>query len=385
MKIAYLGIIDVTREAAESRHVFEICENWRRMGHEVSLFVPDVPGKPSQSLSTTIVKVRTFGLKPSFALTLVYSLSAMFYLIKHSVLNGIDVVYTRHSMLEFVPVLCLKPFGIRYVTEINGLDSEQKRLYGLAKWKIWVSECFDGICYRLSDVIIAVTHEIRDYVLSAHGVSGNKVHVVSNGANVEISRPMERELACVKLGLDPGCIYLVFVGSLKKWHGVENAILALKALIDNHPTLKLLVVGDGHELHGLRALVQKEHLEGQVVFAGKIRYDRVPQYIGAATLCLAPFNTQRNDLTGLSPLKIFEYMACGKPIVTTMVGGLDKIINGHKCGCVVEPDNINALAEGIDRLLRNPVLCQKLGRNGRDAVAKFYAWPKISERILSLI
>jgi len=361
MKIAYLGIIDVTREASESRHVFEICENWRRMGHEVSLFVPDVPGKPSQSLSTTIVKVRTFGLKPSFALTLVYSLSAMFYLIKHSVLNGIDVVYTRHSMLEFVPVLCLKPFGIRYVTEINGLDSEQKRLYGLAKWKIWISECFDGICYRLSDVIIAVTHEIRDYVLSAYGVSGTKVHVVSNGANVEISRPMQRELACVKLGLDPGCTYLVFVGSLKKWHGVENAILALKALIDNHPTLKLLVVGDGHELHDLKALVQKENLEGQA------------------------FNTQRNDLTGLSPLKIFEYMACGRPIVTTMVGGLDKIINGHKCGCVVEPDNIDALAEGIDRLLRNPVLCQKLGRNGRDAVAKFYAWPKISERILSLI
>ena len=385
MKIAYLGIIDITREAAESRHVFEVCENWQRLGHEVSLFVPHVTGKPSQSLSTKIVKVRTLGLQPSFALTMVYNLSAVFYVLKHFVLNGIDMVYSRHSMLEFIPVLCLKPFAIRYVTEINGLDSEQKRLYGLAKWKIWVSEYFDRICYRLADAIMTVTDEIRNFVLSTCGVNGNKVHVVSNGANVKISRPMPIEVACMEVGIDPSCTYLVFVGSLKKWHGVENAILALKCLIKKHATLKLLVVGDGNELENLKTLVKNEALERQVIFVGKVRYDHVPNYINAATLCLAPFDSQRNDLTGLSPLKIFEYMACGKPIVTTMVGGLDRIINEHQCGYVVEPDNLEALVEGIDRLLSNPELCEKLGRNGRHAAEKFYAWPKISERILSLI
>ena len=385
MKIAYLGIIDITREAAESRHVFEVCENWQRLGHEVSLFVPDVPGKPSQSLFTKIVKVRTFGLKPSFALTMVYNFSVIFYFLKHFVSNGIDIIYSRHSMLEFIPVLCFKPFAIRYATEINGLDSEQKRLYGLAKWKILVSEYLDGICYRLADAIMAVTDEIRSFVLSTYGVNQNRVHVVSNGANVKISRPMPLELACMKLGIDPSYTYLVFVGSLKKWHGVENAILALKSLIGNHPTLKLLVVGDGYELQNLKMLVKNEALERQVIFAGKVRYDQVPHYINAGTLCLAPFDTQRNDLTGLSPLKIFEYMACGRPIVTTMVGGLERIINEHKCGCVVEPDNVEALVEGIDELLCNPTLCEKLGRNGRRAAEEFYAWPKISERILSVI
>ena len=161
--------------------------------------------------------------------------------------------------------------------------------------------------------------------------------------------------------------------------------MALKSLIGNHPTLKLLVVGDGHELQNLKTLVKKKALERQVIFAGKVRYNQVAQYIGAATLCLAPFNTKRNDLTGLSPLKIFEYMACGKPIVTTMVGGLERIINEHKCGCAVEPDNLEALVEGIDKLLCNPALCEKLGRNGRRAAEEFYAWPKISEHILSVI
>ena len=385
MKIAYLGIIDITREAAESRHVSEVCENWQRLGHEVTLFVPDVPGKASQSLSTKIVKVRTFGLKPSFPLTMVYNLSAAFHIVKHFVLNGIDLVYSRHSMLEFIPVLCLKPFAIRYATEINGLDSEQKRLYGLAEWKIRVSEYLDGICYRLADAIVTVTDEIRNFVLSTYGVNVNKVHVVSNGANVNISRPIPSEVACVEAGMDPSCTYLVFVGSLKKWHGVQNAILALKSLIGNYPRLKLLVVGDGRELKNLKSLAKREALEEQVIFAGKVRYDQVPYYINAGTLCLAPFNTQRNDLTGLSPLKIFEYMACGKPIVTTMVGGLERIIDEHQCGCVVEPDNLEALVEGIDKLLCNPELCEKLGRNGRRAAEEFYAWPKISERLLSII
>ena len=385
MKIAYLGIIDITKEAAESRHVFEVCENWQRLGHEVSLFVPEVPGRPSQSLSTRVVKVKTFGLKPSFALTMVYNFSAVFYVFKHVVSNGIDMVYSRHSMLEFIPVLCLKLFSARYATEINGLDSEQKRLYGLAKWKIQVSEYCDGLCYRLADAIVTVTDEIRGFVLSTYNLKANRVHVVSNGANVKTSRPIPKELACMKLGIDQSYTYLVFVGSLKQWHGVENAIVALKCLTGKYPTLKLLVVGDGNELENLKSLVKKEALESQVIFTGKVRYDQVPNYINAATLCLAPFDTQRNDLTGLSPLKIFEYMACGKPIVTTMVGGLERIINEHQCGCAVEPGNLKALVEGIDGLLGNPALCEKLGRNGRRAAEQFYAWPKISERILNVI
>jgi glycosyltransferase involved in cell wall biosynthesis len=385
VKIVYLAIVDVTAEAAQTRHVFEICENWQRLGHEVTLFVPDVPGNPSQNLSTKLVKVKAFGLKQSFLLTLVYNLGAVFYIIKHLISNSIDIVYTRHSRWEFIPILCLKPFAISYIIEINGLDSEQKRLYGLPEWKIRISEWFDGICYGLADGIIAVTDEIRNFLLNRYPTVRHKTHVISNGANVEISRPMPRESACRKLGLDPGYTYLVFVGSMKKWHGIENAILASKFLIGSYPKLKLLLVGDGHELTYFKAMVDKEALRDKVVFAGKVKYDQVPFYIGVASLCLAPFNTERNDLTGLSPLKIFEYMACGKPIITTKVGGLERIINQHKCGLAVEPDNPDALVKGIKKLLSNPNLSEELGRNGRHAAEIFYSWSTISQSILTLI
>ena len=102
----------------------------------------------------------------------------------------------------------------------------------------------------------------------------HKIYVISNGANVEISRPIPRELACRTLGLDLGYIYLVFVGSMKKWHGIENAIFALKLLIGSYPKLKLLVVGDGHEVGSLKAIVEKEALRDEVIFAGKIKYDQ---------------------------------------------------------------------------------------------------------------
>jgi len=385
VKIVYLAIIDVTAEAAQTRHVFEVCENWIMLGHQVTLFVPDVPENPSQILCTKVVKVKTFGLKPGFFLTLVYNLAVVLYLLRHKILNGIDVVYTRNSAFEFVPIVCLKIFGVRYIAEINGLDSEQKRLYGLPEWKIRVSEWLNGICYALSDAIIVVTEQIRDFLVHRYPSAREKIHVVPNGANVEISVPIPKDTACERLALDIDHTYLVFVGTLKKWHGVENAIAAVEKLIECDDNWALLIVGDGPEKNYLQNMTIRKGLDERIMFMGKVKYDEVPFYIGAASVCLAPFDKARNDLTGLSPLKIFEYMACGKPIITTRVGGLERIIDQHECGMVVDPENVDGLVKAITKLLSEPELAEKLGKRGRRAAVEHYTWRKIGDRIIEII
>jgi glycosyltransferase involved in cell wall biosynthesis len=385
MKISYLAIIDITAEAAQTRHVFEVCENWCRLGQEVTLFVPHVAGKPSQRLSTKVVKVGTFGLKRSFLLNLFYNWFCIFYLLKQLYLNGIDVVYTRHSSLDFISMLFLKIFGIKYVSEINGLDSEQKRLYGVASWKVQVSEWLNGICYALANSLIAVTVEIQDFIRRRYPGVSSKVHVVSNGANTEISRPMSKDYSCGQLGLNRENTYLIFVGSLMKWHGLENATEALGMLKGRFEGLKLIIVGEGPEKPHIQDIAERKGLEKDIIFAGKVRYDEVPLYVGASSVCLAPFNRERNDVTGLSPLKIFEYMACGKPVVTTRVGGLDRLIEKHDCGVAVRAEDIEALVKAISELLLDPSLAEYYGKNGREAVVKYYSWGRISERILEIV
>jgi glycosyltransferase involved in cell wall biosynthesis len=385
MKISYLAIIDITAEAAQTRHVFEICENWCRLGHQVILFVPHVAGNPSQRLSTKIVKVRTFGLRRGFLLNLFYNSFCILYLLKQLYSNGMDVVYTRQSSLEFIPMWCLKIHRVKYISEINGLDSEQKRLYGIATWKIRISEWFNAICYILADAIVVVTEEIKNYIVSTYPGISKKVHVVTNGANIEVSKPISKEVACSELGLSPDLTYMIFVGSLKKWHGVENAILALERLIEEGRKLELIIVGDGPEKGHLESVVKMKKLDGYTLFAGRVKHDMVPFYIGASYLCLAPFDRSRNDVTGLAPLKIFEYMACGKPIVTTRVGGLERMIARHNCGVAIEPERIDCLVEAVRGLISQPKLAEHMGRNGREAAEKYYAWPAISRKVLEII
>lgn len=90
-------------------------------------------------------------------------------------------------------------------------------------------------------------------------------------------------------------------------------------------------------------------------------------------------------MTGLSPLKIFEYMACGKPVVTTRVGGLDRLMAKHDCGIAVRAGDIEALAKAISELLSNPKLSEHYGTNGREAAVKYYSWSSISKRILEIV
>lgn len=385
MRIAYLGIIDIAAEGAETRHVFEICEAWNRQGHVVTLFVPNKKGEPSEKLSVNIVRLQTFGVKRSFLLTLIYNVISIFYLLKQYSSQRIDVVYTRQSMLEFMPLFFMKRLGVRYIAEVNGIDREQKKLYGMAEWKIRLSECLFGLCYGLADAIVTVTDEIKEYLAERYPETSEKTYVVSNGANVEISRPIKKAVACHELGFDPGKTYVVFVGSLKKWHGVENAISVVEKLVQDHENIRLLVLGDGPEKGYLRSVVVKKGLEENVAFVGKVKYDRVPLYIGMATACLALFDRERNDRTGLSPLKIFEYMACGRPVVTTDVGNLKGIIGRHNCGFIVKAGDINAMSQAVMSLVKNSELAKELGDNGREAAVRYYSWHAISEKLLNII
>jgi glycosyltransferase involved in cell wall biosynthesis len=385
LRIAYLGIIDIAAEGAETRHVFEICEAWNRHGHIVTLFVPNKKGEPSEKLSVNIVRMQTFGVKRSFLLTLIYNVISIFYLLKQYSSQRIDIVYTRQSMLEFMPLFFMKRLGVRYVAEVNGIDREQKKLYGMAEWKIRLSECLFGMCYGFADAIVTVTDEIKEYLVKRYPETREKTYVVSNGANVEISRPVEKVLACHELGFDPGKTYVVFVGSLKKWHGVENAISVVEKLVQNHENMRLLVLGDGPEKSYLRSVVARKGLEENVTFLGKVKYDQVPLYIGMATACLALFDRERNDRTGLSPLKIFEYMACGRPVVTTDVGNLKSIIGRHNCGFVVKAGDIDAMSQAVLSLVGNSELAKELGDNGREAAVRYYSWHAISEKLLDII
>jgi glycosyltransferase involved in cell wall biosynthesis len=138
-------------------------------------------------------------------------------------------------------------------------------------------------------------------------------------------------------------------------------------LTEKNYNIKILIIGYGmHD--NLNSLVKKLKLEEHVVFPGMISHRDIPLYINASDVCVI---TRPKGVLG-SPLKVFEYMACSRPIILTKIEGLDDI-EKYSAGILVNV-NIREIADEIIRLLTNKNLRIKLGENGRKLVLKKYTW-----------
>ncbi len=114
---------------------------------------------------------------------------------------------------------------------------------------------------------------------------------------------------------------------------------------------------------------------------GQVSQSTAMQYINAADVCVAPFTKERNSTIGLSPLKLYAYMACARPIVASDIVGVGDTIRDSNCGIVVEPDNPGMLASAIVEVLQDADLAQKLGANGRAAAIASHSWERTARII----
>ena len=147
--------------------------------------------------------------------------------------------------MEWMAALLKYVFRFKYVVEVNGLAPVEMKINAVSGGWIAFVTFMERIIYKLSDQVVVPSVLIRDYLCRNYDVQGDSVLVVSNGANPEFSRPMDKTECRNQLGLPPDGNYLVFVGSLKKWHGIDRLVPLMPALVEDNPGLQLLIVGDG--------------------------------------------------------------------------------------------------------------------------------------------
>ncbi len=141
-----------------------------------------------------------------------------------------------------------------------------------------------------------------------------------------------------------------------------------------------MIAGDGYQAGELKKLGQRLNLNGKLIFAGAIPHELVPQYIAAADVCLACF--EENEVTLCkSPLKIVEYMASGKAIVASNVGEVPRMLK--RAGILTPPGDVNSLADGILKILQDPVLKNNLEKLARERAEKEYNWAVTAESLLN--
>ncbi|GJL80294.1 MAG: hypothetical protein NPINA01_32830 [Nitrospinaceae bacterium] len=375
MRLFYFARIDIQYEDASARHVLEFCRQFADMGHSVTLFVPAL-GPPRKVENVSVVTIPCLSRKSAVTFFSFYC-SLFFYFLYYACKLKPDVVYTRHQQMEWLVTWLRYLLNFKYVIEVNGLSSVELKINDSPGWIQGITRWMEYFVFRMPHRMVTSSVQIRDILCETYGLKPDHFFAVSNGANPEIFRPMDKKECRERLQLDEDKIYLIFIGSLKKWHGLQQIVLAMPELIAKFPDIHLMIVGKGEQQAAVEKVVAENHLNDRVTLFGEKAFEEVPYYINAADICLGSFT----DKPGISPLKIYDYMACEKPIVSNAVGGMEDLFQEYKIGKLVDSQEPQAWVEPITALIEDPDAAREFGKNGRQAVLKEFNWKSICERI----
>jgi glycosyltransferase involved in cell wall biosynthesis len=293
-----------------------------------------------------------------------------------------------------VALICLLPklvFRRRLVYEINGLASEEwlmRRDTTLDRMVALIIRGSEYLSARGADMVVAVTEGLKQYLVSDLGLRSGKIIVIPNGVDTRVFYPMDeveslRDLRS-SFGIDTNEPIVLFAGNLAPWQGIDVLLDSVPIVLREVSRARFLIVGDGDLRNHLETRTKTMDLEKHVLFTGTVLHNQIPRYINMAEICVSPFVKRRNNRIGLSPMKIHEYMACGKAVVSSRVAGLD-FIEREKTGILVEPENPEALGQGILELLLNPQKRASMGQRGAQVARHESDWGKRVRGILQLV
>jgi len=274
-------------------------------------------------------------------------------------------------------LLVSKIFQIPYVVEINGLVIKELEMNGASKLGIKIARLTEKLNYKHAKKIVAVTKNLKEKIKELYHIPNERIVVIENGANTDLFKPMDRGKCIKELSLDESHHYVCFVGNLAPWQGVEYLIEAAPLILKKVPNTKFLIIGDGMMKEKLVSLAEKTGISDKVIFTGAVPYEEVPKYINASDVCVAPKKPLKS---GYSPLKLYEYMACGKPVVASIISGFE-ILEQQNAGILAEPEKPEELAEIIIKLLKDKKMREEMGKNGRGYVVKNHSWRIVAKRV----
>lgn len=380
--LVYYGSFNT--KSGSNVHILELLRNLKKYT-DIVMFAP---GQKSVDRTLSGIKYvpvidNKYLVQPS------YEFMLSFYLLYSCIRNRPDVLYLRQNSFPFFPIFLCKILKISSIVEVNGIvldelkvnPNSQSFAYRVFSYLALRSEKFN---YRYCDRIVSVTDKLKDELVRLYSIPENKIHVINNGANTDVFKPLDLEQTKSGLKLENSKKYVCFVGNLAAWQGVEFLIRASPLILEKCPDARFLIVGDGVMKDSLMKITSELRLSDKFIFTGRIPYENVPLYINAADVCVAPFIKERNSKIGLSALKTYEYLACGKPIVASSISGVRDLIESSGGGVSVAPENPEELAAAVVKLLLDENSRVLMGDKGRRYVVENHSWDGVARKILDM-
>lgn len=254
-----------------------------------------------------------------------------------------------------------------------GDNPSSKIIYYCIRWVL-------GLFFMKASSIITVTEQIKQWIVDSYNLDPKKIFVVPNATDTTLFFPEPKDRK--KWNLPENEFVFGYVGAIYEEQGLGTIIQALGHLKKNKKNVPLLfLVGDGELRKTLSSMAKELGISDQIIWTGNIPHQEVRSAINACDMMLAPFQKKDLELKGSSALKLWEYLACDKPVLASEFRD-HQFLEEQNLGKMVEPENIKLWAETLaqEAKTKNFIL---QGR-GEKFVAEEHSYNLIIEKIISI-
>ncbi len=390
MNILYLNAdrgIPVRSHKGAAVHVRAMIDAFSQLGHEVTLIAPrlgpdggpepavrlvhaPLPQIEKADLATEALRERqAAAYRPVF-------LQAASHELAH---GNFDFIYERYSLWSDAGAHLSRMTGLPLVLEVNSPLRQEAAAFRCLHDDALAAH-IEAEQLRAAHTVVVVSEALARYVI-AQGASPDKVIVLPNGVDPRHFHPLVQGKSVRKrYGLEDQII-IGFVGRARPWHDLNALLAAFAILRRESDRYRLLLVGKMPDQAATE--VARLGLEDAVIFTGPAPHEEVPTYIAAMDVAVSTHAALPEFY--FSPLKLFEYMACARPVVAAEVGQPATLIRPGENGLLYWPGNAASLANAIRLLASDPARARSMGWRAAEEVHARFTWRRNAEAVLDRI
>jgi glycosyltransferase involved in cell wall biosynthesis len=279
-----------------------------------------------------------------------------------------DAVVGMYILTNYLALRLAKKNGIPFVVQVlephyQMIPSETLRPIG---------KRIESRVLREADHVVVINEGLREYAMRM-GAHADNISVIRAGIDPKkFGSHIDGQPVRRRYGIEAHETVLLFVGWLYHFSGLKEMLAALATRTRDDVKVKLLIVGDGDAFEELQRMRTDLHLETSVILTGKQPYRKIPEFIAASDICLLPAynNAIMHDIV---PIKMYEYMGMGKPVIATRLSGLVKEFGANNGVLYVDRPE-DALPKALELIATNAIKAE--GEKARRFVHK-NDWGKV--------
>lgn len=343
-RIAYLSLQAVVDGQDTWAAVTEVIGAWEAAGWTVDRYFPEYPPSGAPGGLGRLAEMRRVQKRLAARLC------------------DYDAIYVRAHQMALPTARRAAAAGVPLVIECNGPYEDLYIAYPVLRPARLIFDAMQRWQYRHATAIVSVAEGLTAWLQREAG--HDRVVTVPNGANTELFTPE----ASKRPGLPER--FAVFFGQFPAWQGIGSLLSALRQ--PAWPAgIPVVFVGDGAMRPDVEAAAAE--MPDRVLYLGRLPYEEVASVVAHAFVSFVPMMAPERE-TLFSPLKLYESMACGVPVVASDVTGISEVVRDAECGILVPAGDAAAIARATAQLAVDSSVGCEMGRRGREAVLAHYSW-----------